>query len=161
MFSHIPFPVIPEVVFLRQIRCKPRLMFELGKLKGLFMATRPMGSETACQSQARPLLWRLCSVCGGERIGQRASHTCAAEWLSFPTFLLSPLWKHCKADSRHHVIRCTALCNGAHVSLRSEAGEWGVALRVNGEKTYFCQPWFDNWLIKFRWNNDWRGPTLG
>lgn len=147
--------------FLRQVRCRSRLMCELGKLKGLFMATRPMGSETVRQSQAWPRLWRHCSVCGDERIGQPASHTCATEWSPFPTFLLGPLRKHFKADARHHIIKCTALCSGAHVSLRSKAGGWGVACRGNGGKTCFCQSWFDNWLIKFRWNNDWRGPTLG
>lgn len=147
--------------FLRRVRCKPRLTFELEKLKALFMATRPVGRETGLQSQARPLLWRLCGVCGGERIRQLASHTCAAECLLLPTFLCAPLRKHFKADSRHHVIKCRDLCKGAHVSLRSKAGKWGVVCRGNGEKTYFCQSWFDNWLIKFRWNTDWRVPTLG
>lgn len=98
--------------FLRRVRCKPCLMFELEKLKGLFMATRPMGSETGLQSQVRPLLWRLWGVCGGERIRQLASHTCAVECLPLLTFLFAPLRKHFKADTRHHVIKCTDLCSG-------------------------------------------------
>lgn len=53
-----------------------------------------------------------CSVCGGERIRQLAARTCAAERLPFPTFLLAPMRKYFKADARHHVIKCTDLCNG-------------------------------------------------
>lgn len=147
--------------FLRQVRCKPRLMFEFREVKGFVHGAKANGQwNWVSKPGPSPTLKTL----------QREEVKGSDSWPHmpvlqsahpFPHFFFAPLRKHFKADTRHHVIGCTALCSGAHVSLRSKAGEWGRVCRVNGEKTYFCQSWFDNWLIKFRWNNDWRVPTLG